>query len=172
MGFHASMEDFTHRRRVKRGGRLVYEEVVMQRPKTHQRIRELHGRGGGIDQFDQMINYYAIARRTYRWTKKIIFYLLQLGLLIAYNLYRVYGPPRKKLKLRNFQQVIADHLLYFDEREWPDSGDRIPHAPSLPVVERYDTLPPVDPARPPAIPGPVYGIDHGETKEAKRGTNQ
>ena len=61
------------------------------------------------------------------------------------------------MKLQNFQQVIADHLLYFDEREWPDSGDRIPLAPSLPVAEHYDTLPPVDPACTPAMPGPVYG---------------
>ena len=102
-----------------------------------------------------MINYYATARRTYRSTKKTIFYLLQLSLLSGYNLYRLYGPPRKKLKMRNFQQVIADHLFYFDEREWPDSGDRIPHAPSLPVGKHYDTFPPVDPACPPP-PLPRY----------------
>ena len=85
-----------------------------------------------------MINYYATVRRTHRWTKKTIFYLLQLGLLNSYNHYRVYGPPGKKLKMRNFQQVIADHLLYFDEREWPDSSDRIPHAPSLPKENFFD----------------------------------
>ena len=68
MGFDASMEDFTHRRRVKRGGRLVYEEVAMQRPKL---IREYVNYMGGVDQFDQMINYYAIERRTYRGTKNL-----------------------------------------------------------------------------------------------------
>ena len=150
----ASTEDFTHRRRVKRAGKFVYEEVTMQRPKL---IRDYVNFMGGVDLFDQMINYYAIARRTYKWTKKTIFYLIQLGLLNGYNLYRLYGPPGKKLKLRDFQQVIADHLLYFDEREWPDSGNRLPHAPSLPANERYDTLPPADPTRPSATPGPVYG---------------
>ena len=126
----------------------------MQRPKL---IRDYVNFMGGIDLFDQMINYYAIARRTYKWTKKIIFYLIQLGLLNGYNLYHLYGPPGKKLKLRDFQQVITDHLLYFDERECPDSGNRHPHAPSLPANEHYDTLTLADPTGPSAMPGPVYG---------------
>ena len=151
---NASTEEFVHKRKVKRGGRYVYEEVTLQRPNL---VREYVNYMGGVDQFDQMINYYAIARRTYRWTKKTVFYLLQLGLINAHNLYKAYGPPGKKLRLRNFQQVIADHLLYFDESEWPDSGVRIPHAASLPVSERHDKIPERDPAQPPPTPGPSYG---------------
>ena len=152
--FKASTEEFMHRRKLKRRGRYVYEEATLQRPKI---VWEYVNYMGGVDQFDQMINYYAIARCTYRWTKKNVFYPLQLGLVNAYNLYREYGPPGKKLRLRDFQQVIADHLLNSDEWEWPDSGERIPHAASLPVHEWHGKLPQMDPGQPPPTPGPSYG---------------
>ena len=91
-GFNASTEEFVHRRRQKRRGRFTYEEVTMQRPKL---VKEYVSYMRGMDQFDQMISYYAIARRTHRWTKKTLFYLIQLGLLNGYNLYRQHGPPAR-----------------------------------------------------------------------------
>ena len=111
---------------------------------------------GGVDLFDQLVNYYSFAKRSNRWTKKTVFYLLQLGLLNAYILYVQFGGNRpgrnRKYTLREFHQVIADALLYFDENEWPDDGTRIPHATSLPPEERQDRLPTPSPVPSPASP--------------------
>ena len=118
---------------------------------------------GGIDHFHQSISYYAIALRMYCWTKKTIFYILQMGLLNSYILYCQYTTERVKVPLRLFQESIADSLLNYNEEEWYDSGYQIPDAPSLPVNEHFNG-PPVRDVPPPhhastlgpssATPGP------------------
>ena len=43
---------------------------------------------GGVDQTDQMINTYRTARKTMKWTKKVVLYLLQHTTLNAYHVYK------------------------------------------------------------------------------------
>ena len=131
-GYDASTEEFIRRRRVRRRGRFAFEEETMQRPKV---VRQYVNYMGGVDKFDQLINYYAVARRTYRWTQKTVFYMLQMALLNAYVLYRQYPPDRVKMPPRHFQEVglIGDCLMNYNEAHWLDSGHRIPRAESLPV---------------------------------------
>ena len=148
-GYDVSTEEFVHRRQVKRGDKLIGEETTMQRPKI---VKQYANYMEGVDRFHQLINYHAIARRTYSWTKKTIFYLLHVGLLNAYFLYRQFSKDRMKMPLKAFQEEIADCLLYYDKNEWTDSGYRIPHAQSLPVDIRYDGPPIVAPASPSAMP--------------------
>ena len=45
---------------------------MMQRPRI---VQQYINYMAGVNHFDQLINYYAIAKRTYRRTKKAIFYL-------------------------------------------------------------------------------------------------
>ena len=97
----------------------MYEEVMMQRPKL---VKQYINYMGGIDHFDQLINDYATAQCTYRWTKKIIFYILQIGLLNAYIHYQQYSSERVKVPLRILQDSIADSLLNYNEDERHGSG--------------------------------------------------
>ena len=75
--------------------------------------------------------------------------------LHAFILYQEYSIDRVKVPLRIFQEMIGDKLMHYDEDEWPDSSNRIPSAPLLPVDQRYDDLPVVDaPPQPTSTPGP------------------
>ena len=149
--YNAQTEEYVHKRRDPTTP--IADEDRLQRPLV---IKEYINYMGGVDLFDQLVNYYSFAKRSNRWTKKTVFYLLQLGLLNAYILYVQFGGNRpgrnRKYTLREFHQVIADALLYFDENEWPDDGTRIPHATSLPPEERQDRLPTPSPVPSPASP--------------------
>lgn len=43
---------------------------------------------GGVDQTDQMVNTYRSARKTMKWTKKVVLYLLQHTTLNAHHIYK------------------------------------------------------------------------------------
>ena len=155
---NAETESFIHRRRVKRNGRFVYEEMEIQRPKM---VGDYIAYMGGVDHFDQMINYYGFARRSNRWTKKTTMYLLQLALFNSYALYAKFRPNRNRrcMTLIDFHQHIANSLFFFDESKWPDSGSRIAHAPDLPEDERFDRIPQQD-APPGNVPPQVVPAAH------------
>ena len=86
----------------------------------------------GVDRLDQLMKYYSFLRKTRRWTKKIIFYFLQIGLQNAYALYRKYTTDRPELTHLKFHTKAIEALVYFDPEEWPVVGPLIPHAPNLP----------------------------------------
>ena len=79
-----------------------------------------------------------------------------MGLLNDNILYRQYSSDKVKIPPpppRSFQEEVANKLLCYNEEEWHDSGNRIPHARSQPVDKRYDGPPVVAPASPFAMPG-------------------
>ena len=160
---NAETEPFVHRKRVKRNGRFCFEEVELQRPKM---VSDYVAYMGGVDHFDQMVNYYAFARRSARWTKKTTMYLIQMALYNSYTLYVKYRPNmnEKCMTFREYHECIASALFFFDAAEWPDSGSRIPRAADLPEEDRYDRLPRdvQDAEAPPAArrrPRAPFGID-------------
>ena len=65
-----------------------------------------------------------------------------MGILNAYALYRKYHPDGKRVKLLDFLDCTSEYFLYFKEHKWTASGPALPHAPDLPVEERFDILPP------------------------------
>lgn len=85
----------------------------------------------GVDHFDQMIKYYNFTRKTHKWTKKIVFYFLQIAVYNAYCLYKAYSTDVKKMKLRKFHEELYTALIFFDEDAWPFSGDSLQHEPNL-----------------------------------------
>jgi hypothetical protein len=44
-----------------------------------------------VDTSDRMVNSYGIARRTWKWTKKLFFHLLDTAILNAYLLHKSCG---------------------------------------------------------------------------------
>ncbi|XP_068237096.1 piggyBac transposable element-derived protein 4-like [Palaemon carinicauda] len=150
---NAATESFIHNQRIKRGGRYMLEEQHLLRPKA---LGDYIAYMRRVDLFYQMMNYYTFARRSRRWTKKTILYLLQLALYNSYVLYQKYRLDRNKrgLSFRKYHELIASAFLYFDPAMWRDSGNRIPRAPDIPVEERFDRLPPHP--SPPAVDEPIY----------------
>ncbi|XP_066967729.1 piggyBac transposable element-derived protein 4-like [Macrobrachium rosenbergii] len=157
---NAATESFIHKRRVKKQGRYELEEQHLQRPKA---VGDYIAYMGGVDHFDQMINYYTFARRSRRWTKKTTLYLLQVVLLNSYVLYQKYRPDRRSkcLTFRQYHEEIATAILHFDLAMWPDSGSRIAHAPDILVEQRFDKPPPR-----PSPPAGGYGVVAGPAAAA------
>ena len=130
-------EEHLERRKTRRAGRVHYEEVTVSRPVI---IRHYTHHMGGVDLFDQMINYYSFARRRSRWTHKLNKYLLQLAVQNAFVMYTMYTTDRPKLSHYDFLEMAANALVNFDEAQWPSSSTGpIPRAPDLPVSDRYDS---------------------------------
>ena len=120
---------YTHNKRIRKKGKTTLERVNLDRPVA---IREYTKYMQGVDRLDQFMKYYSFLRKSRRWTKKIFFYFVQIGLQNAYALYRKYSTDNPKLTHMNFHAVAVQALIYFDPDEWPATGPFIPHAPDLP----------------------------------------
>jgi len=69
----------------------------------------------GIDRADQYLSYYTVTRKTVKWSKKVVLYLLNFPLFNAYLVYRTLytnkkskvqelpAPGRKVLDIRRVQ---------------------------------------------------------------------
>ena len=130
------VEDVRERRKTRRQGQVHYEEVTVQRPTV---IGHYNRHMGGVDLFDQLVQYYPFTRRTRRWTHKLVKYLLQLAIQNAYVLYCAYGEAGRKLSHLQFMELVGNALVEFDDDEWLSMTEGIPRAPDLPVEEHYDT---------------------------------
>jgi hypothetical protein len=62
---------------------------------------------GYVDKGDRMVNSYSISRRTYKWTKKLFFHLLDLTILNSYKV-TIFFPH---VVGRNFHTNIFDSPL-------------------------------------------------------------
>ena len=93
---------------------------------------------GGVDLFDQLIQYYPFTRRSKRWTAKLNKYLLQLAIQNAYVLYLEYSTDRPKLSHSRFLEAAGDGLVNFNPDDWPSMTGPIPRAGDLPLDERAD----------------------------------
>ena len=132
----AIAEDVVERRKTRRQGRVTYEEVTVQRPTV---IGHYNRHMGGVDLFDQLVQYYPFTRRTRRWTHKLVKYLLQLAIQNAYVLYCGYTDDRRKMLHLQFMELVGNALVDFKDEEWPSITEGIQRAPDLPVAERADT---------------------------------
>ncbi|KAK4311010.1 hypothetical protein Pmani_017465 [Petrolisthes manimaculis] len=87
---------------------------------------------GGVDHYDQMVQYYPLLRRTYKWTRKFMFYLIQMAIFNSFALYKMYALTPRKMALLEYMEHIVEKLLTFTQDEWPTSGVPIYHAPDVP----------------------------------------
>ena len=128
-------EEVVQRKKTRRQGRVHYEEVRVQRPTV---IGHYNRHMGGVDLFEQLIQYYPFARRTRRWTTKLHKYLIQLAVQNAYILYCGDTTDTTKLSHLKSLEVAGEALVNFKSEEWPSDGTHIARAPDLPLEERAD----------------------------------
>jgi len=49
----------------------------------------------GVDRADQYLSYYSVLRKTVKWSKKVILYLLNCALLNTFFVYRTLNTNKK-----------------------------------------------------------------------------
>lgn len=169
---NAATHKVTLKRKKKIGGRTRMEKITVDRPKM---IHDYNKNMSGVDHFDQMVKYYKFVRRTPRWTKKMISFLLQMAMFNAHHLYTLYYTPekktrktkvvertvdgtttstttvekevQKKLDLFTFHEVLYTKLIHFNLEEWPYSNKPVQPRNERPSAMPYLSLP-VVPGRP------------------------
>ena len=67
---------------------------------------------GYVDKGDRMANSYSTSRRTFEWTKKLFFHLLDLTILNSYILHSSCGG--KKISHRDFRFTLVRNMLALD----------------------------------------------------------
>jgi len=65
----------------------------------------------GVDTADQYLSYYLFIRKTVKWPKKVIFYLLQCCLFNSYVTFSKNNPNSRKSFL-DFMSDIAENLIH------------------------------------------------------------
>ena len=68
------------------------------------------------DKGDRMANSYSISCRTFKWTKKLFFHLLDLAILNGYILHSSCGG--KKMSHRDFRYTLVRNMLAHAGPEW------------------------------------------------------
>ena len=79
----------------------------------------------GVDHLDQMTSYYKFARKSYKWTKKIVMYMLQMALHNSFVLYNKFSNSSKPLSLLEFHKLFYEALINFTVEEWPFTGHSV-----------------------------------------------
>ena len=69
----------------------------------------------GVDRADQYLAYYSITRRTKKWTKRVILYLLNCALFNPFQVFRKLNPTRT---------ITYKQFLHEISKEW--ISDRLP----------------------------------------------
>lgn len=66
---------------------------------------------GGVDRFDQMLECYAIGRRSVKWWHRIFYYLLDLAIVNSYVLWKLVQPDQSKCNHLTFRMKVARQLI-------------------------------------------------------------
>ncbi|PNF20206.1 hypothetical protein B7P43_G16196 [Cryptotermes secundus] len=82
----------------RKGGKICRPKVIGDSNK-HMR---------GLNRADQMLRYYPCSRKTVKWTKKLVFFLLQMAALNSFILFKKYTTT-EKYKKRNYK--FKDFIL-------------------------------------------------------------
>ena len=92
---------------------------------------------GHVDNSDRLANSYTASRRTWKWTKKLFFHLLDLAIVNNYILLSSCGG--KKISHRNFYlTLIREMLARFGHEPRPSMPVERP-APASTNIRRLDT---------------------------------
>ena len=67
-----------------------------------------------MDKSDRTVNSYGIARRTWKWTKKLFFHLTDMTILNAILIHRSCGG---KMKHKNFREILVRKLIIHSQEE-------------------------------------------------------
>ena len=68
----------------------------------------IHAYMGFVDKSDRMVNSYGIARRTWKWTKKLFFHLTDMTILNTFLIHKSCGG---KMTHKNFRENLVHKLI-------------------------------------------------------------
>ncbi|XP_045622850.1 piggyBac transposable element-derived protein 4-like [Procambarus clarkii] len=109
---NADTQQVERRKRVhKPDGTSSLQQVTVNKPNP---ICDYNNNMKGVDHFDQTVRYH-FTWKCHKWTKKIMFYFMQMAIHNAFVLYQYYTTDTKKLTLLQFHKVIIWSLLNFDQ---------------------------------------------------------
>lgn len=87
---------------------------TMQKPKC---IADYNLNMNGVDLADQYLSYYSILRKTIKWPKKVVLYLVNCGLFNAFKIYN--SCNNEKMKYKDFLLVVMK--LWTSEKKSTDT---------------------------------------------------
>ena len=90
-------------------GRIVIKQKRPERMKPTA-ILDYCSKMGGVDLMDQVSQYYEITRKSMKWWRKLSFYLIDLCIVNAYQLYRKFGTDTRKLTHSEFRLALVKAL--------------------------------------------------------------
>ena len=64
----------------------------------------------GIDRAEQYLSYYSVLRKTAKWSKKVVLYLLNCALFNAFFVYRTLN-TNKKVQYKNFLHKVGRYWI-------------------------------------------------------------
>ena len=83
----------------------------------------------GVERADQYLSYYPILRKTMKWTKKVVLYLINCGLFNCFRIYNVLN-PEKKIKYKQFLLLVAKYWITDNDNEGSLATERDMSSPS------------------------------------------
>ena len=87
-------------------------------------VEECNQAMGGVDKADQMAVYYCFQRKTFKWWKKVFFWLLEVSTVNSYILYKETTPDRPDSHFAFRRQLIKDLVANLDPSDRPRPGQR------------------------------------------------
>jgi len=86
-------------------GNFTDESGQAIRPRV---VEDYNTRMGFVDKSDRMVNSYGIARRTWKWTKKLIFHLTDMTIL---NAFLIHKSCCGKMMHKKFREILVRELI-------------------------------------------------------------
>jgi len=77
-------------------------------------VEDYNAHMGFVDKSDRMVNSYGIARRTWKWTKKLFFHLTDMTILNAFLIHKSCGG---KMTHKTFPEILVRELIIHSQEE-------------------------------------------------------
>jgi len=95
----------------------------------------------GVDRRDQYLSYYTVLRKTVKWPKKVVLYLLSCVLFNTFFVYRTLN-TNKKVKYKNFLHDVGRYETSEVQNQNESSSDdpQLPEKQTKPRSPKQDPL--------------------------------
>ena len=92
----------------------------------------------GVDRADQYLSYYSILRKSVKWSKKVVLYLLNCALFNAFRVYRTL--TNKRIRYKNFLHEAARSWISEVQITAKSNSDdlQMPEKQTTPRVPKLD----------------------------------
>jgi len=94
----------------------------------------------GIDRADQYLSFHSVLRKTVKWSIKVVLYLLNCALFIAFFVYRTLN-TNKKVEYKNFLHEVGRSWIS-EVQNWSESNSDDLQLPEKQTTPRWPTQDP------------------------------